>query len=274
MSQAPLYTKTLPDTSRGLNADLWRHSLQDYARNDPAFGIRIKDDFTDHNNAITGTGTPEFVRSWSVDREAGNSDGTVSFLNSSSVDGVGQLNSTSTTNHGGITAQYVPALITTSQHSTDPRGRVVCQIRLDFIDADTIFVGLSEAGDQFLSATSTLPADEDFIGFYSVDGGTNVTFYCRNDNNAGTAVEQTFDVTSYLSGTGYQNVGFAVNKDGSVEVVVNGYWLPGKITGITSAAVPIETLTPRLSATAGGGSTAPTLDIDCIDVYRSESPIA
>lgn len=264
--QAPLYQTELPDTSRKLSAGLWRQKLQDYCSNDPQFGVRLTDDFNEYVAGITGTTAATANQKWSgVDAAAAG--GTYSVTTEQSPDGIAVVASNGTTNHFGVELQS-HAVFTTPKHTTaaDRRGDLVFEARVNFGTADTVFVGLTEPGANFLSATSTLPNDSDFVGFYTVDNGATVTFYCRNDNNGGTAVEKTFNVSDYIE-SGYNKLGFRINKDGSVEVGVNGYWLPKSVTGITATSVPIEDLVARLSATAGGGTTAPSIKIDRLDLF-------
>lgn len=259
---APLYDLTPNATGRHLMAALWQTVLFGHVNSDPSLGVLIRDDFTKYRNP-TGTTSPSVAEGWSVADSAA-AGGTYSFTSVAGPGGLAELNSTGTTNHFGAEAQYLPAMICTGKHSTTPKGRVTLQVRFDPGDADTIFIGLSEAGDNFLSATSTLPTDSDYIGFYSTDNGVSWTFVSHNDNNAGTAVTDSFTVPAAMFGSDYNNFGFAINKDGSVEVVVNDNYLAALSAGIRSTAVPIETLTVRLSATAGGGTTAPTVTFDDI----------
>lgn len=257
---APLYDLTTNATGRHLMAALWQSSLFGHVLSDPSLGVLIRDDFTKYRNP-TGTTSPAVAEGWSVADSAA-AGGTYSFATVAGPYGIAELNSTGTTNHFGAEAQYLPAMVCTSKHATTPKNRVVFQTRFDAGDADTIFIGLSESGDNFLSATSTLPADSDYIGFYSTDNGATWTFVSHNDNAAGTAVTDSFTIPAGTYGSDYNNFGFAVNKDGSVEVVVNDNYLATLSAGIRSTAVPIETLTIRKSATAGGGSTAPTVSFD------------
>jgi hypothetical protein len=269
MSVAPLYQKETPDHSRGLSAALWRNSLQAYVANDPAYGVRIKDDFTEHNPAITGTGTAELVRNWVVDRDGDDADGTVSFLNAAGPDGVAILASTTTSGDDGVTARYSPALVNLPTHGSNPRGRVVLEARVDDLDiAEVWFVGLSEANNQFLDGDSLLPDDQDYIGFYSDDHGATVKFVIRNDNDGGTAVEDEVTVLDAdLDLAEFNKLGLAVNVDGSIEICVNGKRLFALESQIDRDAAPIETLTPRLCALTGAGSDAPNIDVDSVDCF-------
>jgi len=266
MSSAPLYAVTQPTTSRGLDANVWHQSLSDYVSNNPLYGYRFSDDFVETLVGLTGTTGVTIDRKWTV-RDAAAAGGTYEFANVSGADGVAELTSTGTTNHFGAEAQS-PVCIVTPKHSTTPRGRVVWQARVDWSTADTIFVGLGEFG-QFLSATSQLTTTADYIGFYTEDNGATLTFVCANDNAGGTAVTDSFTIpASILQATGtYNNLAFAINTDGSVEIGVNGYWYGKVRNGIVETAIPIEDLCVTLAATAGAGTTAPEIFLDCVDCF-------
>jgi hypothetical protein len=268
MSTVPIYDKATPDVARGLTGALWQQSLQKYVSADPRWGVRVQDDFVVPPRGVTGDTSATADGNWSA-IESATTGGTYTLSQAAGPDGIGRLNSTGTSNHQGIEVQG-PAVVTLPTHKTaaTKRGEVVFECRFDKSDADTIFIGLSEAGAAFLSATSTLPEDSDYIGFYSTDNGASWSFVCANDNEGNTAVTDSFTIPSAaVQSSGFQKFGFRVNTDSSVEVVINGNWYGKQTNGIVSTALPIETLVPRLTATAGGGTTAPTLDIDCIDVF-------
>lgn len=265
MSTAPLYDKTTPDTDRGLTACLWQKSLEAYTADNSAFGVRIKNDFQ-VRQATTGTTTPAVKDGWSV-ADAATAGGTFSFDSVEGVGGVARLASTGTTNHYGVEAQGA-ACVTLPTHSTLPQGEVVAEFRFDPGTADTIFLGFSEAGDNFLTSASALPTDSsDYIGFYSTDNLATCTFVTSTDNNGGTAVSDTYTIPASLLNTSMNKLGFRVNKPGSVELSVNGTYISPSVNGISRLALPIESLVVRLSATAGNTTTAPNIDLDSVDVF-------
>lgn len=261
MSVAPLYSVTTPNTDRGLDANVWLKSLAAYADVNPLYGYNFADDFVETLVGLTGTTAVTIDRKWTV-RDAAAAGGTYAFANVAGPDGVASLSSTGTTNHFGVEAES-PLVIVTPKHATTPRGRVCFQARVDWSTADSVYVGLTEAGTH-LSSTSTLPTTGDHIGFYTTDNGATLTFAATNDNAGGTAVAQTFTIPAAdISATGtYTNLAFSIEKDGSIVVSVNGnVYLPVQ-TALTYLAVPIENLCVRLSATAGGGTVAPAILVD------------
>ena len=262
----PRYAKATPDVTRGLTSDVWRQSLEKYASLDPAFGTRFSDDFVDNIVGLTGTTAVTVDSKWSA-RDSAAAGGTYAMANTADPDGVASIGSTGTTNHFGIDADGA-AFVNLPTHSTDARGRVCWEFRFDFSTADTVFVGLSEVVANFLSATSQLPTDSDYVGFYSEDNGVSLSFVCANDNAGGTAVTDSYAIpTADLQASGQQRVAFAVNRDKSVDIAVNGVYYGKLKNGIVSTALPIETLVPRLVATAGAGTTAPVILGDHIDVF-------
>lgn len=274
MSTAPLYSKTSPDTSRGLMAAVWHDMLPAYASNDPSFGIRFTDDFNDTNNTITGTGTAETVRSgvnsWTVDRDGDDADGTVSFVNAASVlDGVAILASNTTNGDDGVTAHCPAARFALPTHATLARGPVVFQARVDDLDvAEVWFVGLSVAGNQFIDGDSLLPDKAAYIGFYSDDHGATVKFVTAT-STAGVNDSLTISDDD-LNLTTFNNLAWRVNADGSVEIGVNGKWYQSA-RQIDKSALPVETLVPRLCALTGDGSDAPDITVDRIDIFMASS---
>lgn len=267
MSSVPQYDLTLPTTKRGLSAPLWRNILGAYVSNDPQFGVRFTDDFIRRiSSAVSGTTSATAELFWSA-ADAAAAGGTYSLVIVENPDGHARLGSTGTTNHFGVEAQG-PPMVALPTHTTLARGAVVYEARLDFEDADTVFAGLSEAGDNFLSSSSALPSDSDYLGYYTADNGTTVVFHAHNDNAGATASSASYTIpASLLASSGFNKLGFRVNTDSSLELCVNGQWIPASVHGITSASLPIETLVPRLSATAGGGTTAPNILVDRVDVF-------
>jgi hypothetical protein len=217
--------------------------------------------------AVSGTTTPTVDKVWSV-ADAAAAGGTYSLVAVAHPDGHLRLGSTGTTNHFGVEAQSL-ACIVTPNHATLARGRMVFEARVDLEAADTVFVGCSEAGDNFMSATSGLPNNADFIGFYTADNGATLVFHSHTDNSGGTAVSGSYTIPASLVDADFNRLGFAVNADGSIEICVNGQLIDKKLHGISNNAAPIETLAARLSATAGGGTTAATILIDRVDVFVS-----
>lgn len=270
MSQAPLYDVVTPATSRGLSAALWQQSLQDYATNDPAYGTRLREDFVQDSVNATDASA---VDGWFLqDAAAG---GTVEvFSNVSNVDGVRRLSCASGTDHFGVEVHYgssatTGGFVNLPSHASDARGRVVYETRVDLTGVDQFFIGLSESIVQFLSATSALPTASDYIGFYRNDAG-GLTFSSANDNAGGTAVAQSLTVLSAANmPTSWVKLGFAVNVDLSVDIVVNGVWYNNVAKTANPLALPIETLTCKYAITRGvtGDLATLALPVDSVDVY-------
>lgn len=276
---APLYE--ISSSGRGLMASLWRQSLAAYVSGNPQYGVRISDDFTTPivANTTDASLTAAGFQWWLQDSAAGGT--SESLVSGTNADGHAILSATTGTDHFGISMHYGTTAVTQGvvalpTHATAAarRGRVVFQTRVDLGTLDTFFIGLTEPIVDFLSSVSALPTTSDYIGFYRYDDGA-LTFVTANDNNGGTAV---IDSATILTAaemataeaiTTFMNIGFAVNKDGSVDIVVNGKWYGSAGKSISSLALPIEYLTPKYETTRGptGDKATVSLTIDDIHVF-------
>lgn len=290
MSVNPLYDKTTPDKSRGLTASVWRQSLQAYCANNPEFGVRIKDDF--ETPVVANTSDASAVSNWFIqDAAAGGT--SESLISTSHPNGYRTLSAATGTAHFGIEAHYgttstslgtvfTPfyggSSATAAQQALRP-NRVVYETRVDLGTLGTFFIGLTEPIVEFLSSTSTLPANSDFIGFYRLTDGA-LTFEIFNDNNGGTAVSDSItlltstEMAALESATADTNIvklAFAINKQPwgiSFDVAVNGVWYGSLAKTLDPLACPIEALTPKYAIGRGGSSdTTVALPIDSIDVF-------
>lgn len=262
MSGYVRYTPATP--GREKTANLWAKALEAYAV-DPSVGSYDFDDFlTPISIATDATGS----QGWFVqDAAAG---GTVELFESLvGPDGIVRLGATTGTDHFGIEVHRGMTATGTGQvnlptHSTDPRGRVIFEARVDLSGSDNYFIGLTEPIVEFLSATGTLPTSSDYIGFYRADSG-DLKFVCANDNAGGTAVtdEATILADAAITAlTDYIKLGFAVNRDSTVDIYVNGVSYHTLARTISSLALPIESLTKKLSTTRGATGDLATVAID------------
>ena len=256
---------------RRLSANLWRNSLDEYADGHPEIGSFDFCDFVGRD-AVGNTSDAAAQSGWFVqDAAAGGTN--ENFANVASPDGIAVLSASTGTDHFGIEAHRgysatTGAWVNLPTHATDARGRVVFETYVDFDESDNWFIGLTEAIVEFLSATGTLPTASDYIGFYRADDG-DLKFVCANDNDGGTAVTDSITIIAAADApTGLQKVGFAVNKDNSVEICVAGDLIKLDTSGVTIVvdedALPIETLTQKYATTRGatGDLAAVALRVD------------
>ena len=260
--------------SRGPSAELWRNALDRLTDADSTIGLSY---FTDFNKEILSTTSDAAAHGdWFIqDMAAG---GTSESLQTGGDSiGVATLSAATGTAHFGIEMWKArtaagPANICLPTHSTTGYGDVIFEARCDLDDADAMFVGLTEGGAEFLSATSTLPDDEDYIGFYRTAAG-DLQFVVRNDNNAGTAVEDNTTIIAAASiASGYNKLGFRVNVDQTVEIWVNETQYKVDTSGATitvaTTALPIESLLTRFAIGRGAGSsTTVDLPIDFVGYH-------
>lgn len=282
MSVAPINANVTPRTGRGLSP-IWRGALQAFSKNDPLFGqLVIADDFlgpltTNGTDASLTVGTGWFIQ----DAAAG---GTVENLSLEAgwPEGVALLSATTGTDHFGIEMHYGTTstsigCVNLPTATTRPRGDVVFETRVDVTDQKQFFIGLTEPIVEFLGATSALPANSDYIGFFRSDGG-GLQFVMANDNNGGTAVTDTYTLKTAAEmdalenatvDNNWLNLAFRVNKDDSIEVSVNEEWYGIGKHALNPLALPIEALTPKFGIYRGATDDQATVElyIDYIYVF-------
>lgn len=245
--------RSLATAGREKTAALWGKALEKYA-DDPEVGSLYFEDFhmpfANPGDAAVATAVGWFVQ----DAAAG---GTAeSFTNSASPDGKAVLSATTGTDHFGIEAHRGSTAtslgsVNLPTHSTDARGEVIFEAKVDLSSSDNYFVGLTEPIVEFLSATGTLPTDSDYIGFYRADAG-DLTFVCANDNNGGTAVTDSATILAAADiPTGEFKLGFKVDRDSKVHIFVDGTYYKTESESILSTALPIESLTQKIASTRG-----------------------
>lgn len=263
MSNKPRYALVSPEAGRNLTADLWRSTLVDHPNAYPEHGVDVKDDFTDYLVA-SGTGTAVVTGNYSVDREAADANGTVTADIAAGPDGELVLASSTSTAHNGVSLQALPKVITSplDRNTANRRGRVVFEARVNFGTAAVAFVGLSEAGDQFLGATSGVPTTGlNFAGFRYASGA--LTFHLLNDKNAVTDIADSFAVPAAALDSGaWHRLGFAINADGTVDIAVDGRVYQKAVNKLSKAAIFEEPVSLRVSATTGAGTTPPSVSLD------------
>lgn len=271
MSQNVVRYPNVSGNDRAQSAELWRESLTAYAEQGPEYGSYFFDDFLE---PYTNTTDASAVGGWFIqDAAAGGTNESLASV--AGVDGILRLSATTGTDHFGIEAHRGQSattlgLINLPTATTDPRGDVIFECRLDDLDtaeADNWFIGLTEPIVEFLSATGTLPTTSDYIGFYRADGGA-LTFVCANDNNGGTAVTDsvTLRATADVPTNADTKLGFRVNKDQSVEIFIDGEKILTDTSSvpisIDTLALPIEALTLKFATTRGATADIATTQLD------------
>lgn len=267
---------------RSLTAGLWGKSLEQYVQADPEIGSFYFNDFL---KPVSNTTDASAAEGWFIqDAAAGGTD--ESWLSTASPDGVVTLSATTGTDHFGIEAHRGATATTLGTvalptHSTDARGRVIYETRVNLNDADsdTFFIGFTEPIVEFLSATSTLPTTSDYIGFYRSDAGA-IQFVCANDNNGGTAVTDSVEVVADASvpTNEWVKLGFAVNPGpggtATVDIYVNGVRKNTESASINYLALPIEYLTQKYAITRGatGDIANADLPIDWVGTFVGSAP--
>jgi hypothetical protein len=265
------YSLAAAAVGRELSANLWRNTLTAYA-NEPNYGVLYFEDFIeDRINASDASAELGWFMQNSVD--GGTSNKFISVANK--PDGVVSLEATTGTDvygngvHRGATAT-TSDLIHLPTHNAggttaDPRGRVVYETLVDLHLVDQCFIGLTEPIVEFLvTSTGALPQNSDYIGFYRSDAG-DLNFVCANDNAGGVAVTDScraIAAASIPTTAGvFTKLGFAVNRDNSVDISVNGVLIPRSVSSINPLALPIEGLTPAYEGQRGATANLATIKL-------------
>lgn len=255
--------------TRQLSADVWGGALEKFASGGPDFGSAYFEDFKD--NKFANTTDASSVGGWFIqDLAAGGTSESFAAINGKH--GKQRLSAATGTAHFGIRAHLGAAATTGADVLLTAGNKFVFEILADLDSAGGVyFIGLTEAIAEFLSATSGLPTDSDYIGFHY--DGTDLKFVVRNDNAGGTASETTITVlTSANIPTGEVNLAFAVNEDQTVAVAVNGARVAqDTLDTISADDIPIELLCPSIDIGRGAGSdTTVQVDIDYIATFLQD----
>lgn len=257
-------------SARGLMACVWQQSLQAYVSNDPSFGYRIQDDFLNNfTDAITGTTSSTDSDGW-TGQDAVTAGGTYAVTIEDGPDGYVQISSTGTTNDYGAEFGKTAKNIVLPSHASDPRGRVVTQVRLDNVDADMFGYVLTDAAATTpIAGASDALADVGYIGFQVREDGD--LYFVTSSANGGTTDSAKLIDNGDWTSTAVHQLAFAVNKDQSLDIGVDGVWYNVAAASISSSSLPTGNLAPRFFCTAGATSTAPTIQADCIDLFVTKS---
>lgn len=271
----PVARYQIPDTdSRRPQAVVWGDVLERYYQTGE--GVLFEDDFVTHVNNTTDASSAD--GKWFIqDAAAGGT--SESLIAKDGHGGLATLSAATGTAHFGIemwkgSTSTTGAFVETPGSTTDAKGVVVFECRLTIDKSEAVFVGLTECIAEFLSSTTTLPDDSDYIGFFMTAGGA-LTFVSRNDNAGGTAVEfnsEDLITNANLTDGDTYRLGFRINQDGTIVVGVNDdlYEPDDSSSGnpCDLTAIPEEILTPRVCLGRGGGSdTTVGSDIDYVRVY-------
>lgn len=258
------YPVSTANAGREKTAGLWGRNLEKYV-DDPEVGSLYFEDFhtpfASPGDAAVATAVGWFIQ----DAAAGGT--SESFTNVASPDGVARLGATTGTDHFGIEAHRGSTSTSLGSvelptSTTDARGDVIYETRVDLGGADQYFIGLTEPIVEFLSATSTLPDDSDYIGFFRSDAG-DLTFVTRNDNDGGTAVEDSVTILAAADiPTDMFKLGFRVNRDQTVQIFVDNVYYKTESEGIDPLSLPEEILTQKYAITRGATGDLADVDID------------
>jgi hypothetical protein len=280
MSQAPLYSLEAPNAKRGLQADLWRGSLQKYASNDPSYGIRLKKDFVGDfcfsglantaGNGTTGT-TGVAYNSGLTIQDAVTAGGTYAVTPVSAPGGVALVANDGTTADFGVEVGG-DCLCFTTPKATDAdekSERLIIEARVDLVAVNGQFVlGYTSAGvtTPVVGANDAV-ADHGYI-VLQIDENGDLNLLTSSATGGTTDSVQVIATADWTK-LDQHLIGLAVNRVGTsctVEVCVDNQWYSPQVLGIDPASVPVGDLRPVIGATTSG-TTAPSFNLDCLDCF-------
>ncbi len=256
------------DTGRTRSAVLWGH-MQDRYAVDRALGTLYSEDFLEARLGVVNTSD----KGWYL-KEAGVALATSEGFTQATNSTIGQVDLTATTGtaHQAVEVIYgtnaTPSATTAlAENTTFGAGTVIHESRIDFVDSGVFFIGYSDPSGEFLTATTSLPSTTlDYIGFYRL-GTDDLLFICSNGGTGGVFESVSVATTAQIE-SGYNKLGWAVDKDGAVIITRNGHYLETQSRAVRKAALPNSALSRRILVGRGAGSDATvTLRVDWFDEY-------
>lgn len=265
------------DTSRGRSAILWGNSLDKYG-DDRTLGTLFTEDFTEPRTGTVATVNKDWFLA-----EAGDAGATAEGFDSNvsaNADSVGEAILTAavtTATHDGVQVLYGDlatasiGTMTLYKHATRGRGRSTFEIRIDPALAPAFFIGHSELSGAVLTATSTMSATLDFIGFHRLTTTGDVFFVSAINGTGGTNHSVTVATAAQVE-AGYNKFGWAVESGGEVILTRNGQYLETESKNVPIAALPDQLLGRRIAITKGGeAGTALSCLVDWFDDHTSDA---
>lgn len=273
MSQAPLYSAVAPDSSRGLQADLWRDSLQNYETNDPRYGVRFKRDFAgDCHNVVaaTGTTTPSYTGGF-VAQDAVTAGGTYAITNVVGPNGEVLVANNGTTADFGVEFGGEVLCFTTPKATTaaERSRRLICDVRVDLVAVNGQFVvGFTSAGAlvPIVGANDAI-ADHGYC-VLQIDEAGDLNLLTKSATG-GTADSVQVIANADWTKLDQHVLGLAITKVGDsaqVEVCVDNQWYKPSVLNIDPDSIPTGYLRFVSGATTSG-TTAPSYELDCVDCF-------
>lgn len=277
--QASLYPNA--DSARGLMADLWRQSLQVYASNDPLYGYRLKEDFsrepcvpgvdvggTTLAATVTGTTTAHQTMSGWVAQDAVTAGGTFTLSKNAGPEAGVKIASNGTTADFGSELGIIGNPLAAPSHSSAPSRRLVAQFRIDegSVNGQTLAVLTDASATTPIAGANDAIADVGYVGF-QIDEDGDLNFVTKSATSGTSDSVEVLESANFTRGDAHE-VGFAINSDLSVDIVVDNVWYGVAGRSVNKAALPTGNLAPRFASTSSG-TTAADLTVMNVDVFAS-----
>lgn len=266
----PLYQTTAPSSARGLMALLWGNALAAYVSNDPKFGVRVQNDFTQFSPlGLTGTTSATHEGGWTA-QDSVTAGGTYAVTDAVQAGGQVLIASGSTTADEGVEFAASVNSICLPTHATTPSRRLVAQFRIDAVAVNGQQLALltDAACTTPVAGANDAIADVGYIGF-QVDEDGDLNFVSKS------AAAGTSDSVEVIENADFVQldphvIGFSIDASGVLEIVVDNVRYKSKALQISSASYPTGILAPRLACTTSG-TTAPSMRVDSVDVFAEQA---
>lgn len=245
--------------TRGDMATLWKGANDRAAQGDGSHGSVFEMDFHVLPSGIVTVTALNSATAEGFDKIAGQY-------------GIASLVATTGADHRGAQVEFD----TVGSFLNDANGELIVQFDVNLFRCSTFFLGLFETGATVFDASSALPTNIDFMGFYRLNGGA-VNFVSNFD--AGTDVTDTVEVLAsdyyHAEAAGESEptrLGFAVSNDKLRRLVVDDVAYKAAVDAYTNTALPSTSinLLPVIAIARGASQdeTDVRLDVDRIKIYQ------
>jgi hypothetical protein len=258
MPTLSIFPFTQDQVTRGLQAGLWDNVPFEAAKSNPQYGTF---EYSDFDNFFDTEATVTAL----------NSGASESFDKVAATKGKRRLTATTAADHRGVQV-LLPAI-----GSFQPAaGRtIVLDLGLDLRLCSTFFIGLIEDGATIFDASSVLPTNKDYIGFYRLDGGV-VKFVSHKEGSP-----DVDDEVDLLAATYYHaestaqdeitRIGLRISGLDKVRASIDNVGFRALMDTISGTSIPDGVLTPAFAIARGETQDEATvvLDADYYGVYSS-----
>ena len=245
--------------TRGLQSALWDNVPFEPAQSNPEYGSFFYSDINNYFDVESSV-------------TALNSGASESFTKIAGSKGKRRLTATTDTDHKGV--QVLLPDIGSFQPAA---GRqIVVDFGVNLRLCSTFFIGLVEDGITILSASSALPTNKDFIGFYRLNGGAVQFLNHKEDSpDVDDSISALLAATYYHKESTAQDevtrLGFKIDRLNRVYIAVDNVGYESDANTLSSSSIPDAALTPGIAIARGADQdeASVVLDVDYIAAFSS-----